>query len=397
MPPRPLANIDRDRVAWRRAAAVMETRIVSGIVPDAATPRRVRGDFLGLLKQGVRIEAAGQAKHRPTMLISKGYAPRHRIRLFDVAYYLTNLRVDQNFRFFVAYVHLRPDAEVLYPRIFYKDSSLVWRSPSHYVRSDEENWIGKGDVKPCVIDGVEDHFSAEETTNLPLEIQYALDLASRSHGKVPRDDHAVALVLRKAPNYRVECYADFSTPRRKAMADVRNRIHRGECVAYFTRENVPESLKFVRGFEPDFRHGVIEVTPSWSRMYGGEIRKFRILSSNRQIQYQFIAGPRHAWIIPPQALTTEIMSYGVRTIDVEVAEDLCVPGYEYHFLDESEDPPQFYSQIPKGFAGEQSTVDPSRAETSPWLERLPVIREFRRVLRVTRGPVVVSHRASRSA
>jgi len=55
-----------------------------------------------------------------------------------------------------------------------------------------------------------------------------------------------------------------------------------------------------------------------------------------------------------------------------------VPGYEYHYLDESVEPPEWVSQIPAGFVGAPSEVDDSRADASPWLERLPVIREFRR-------------------
>jgi hypothetical protein len=114
------------------------------------------------------------------------------------------------------------------------------------------------------------------------------------------------------------------------------------------------------------------------------MRKFRILSTNRKIQYQFVAGPRHVWIVPPQALTTELTSYGVRTIDVNVDDDLSVPGYEYHYLDESEDPPRLYSQIPEGFAGEISEVDPARADASPWLEQMPVIQQFRKAIRFPR-------------
>jgi hypothetical protein len=55
-----------------------------------------------------------------------------------------------------------------------------------------------------------------------------------------------------------------------------------------------------------------------------------------------------------------------------------VPGYEYHFIDESEDPPVLFSQIPDGFAGAPSDVDGSRADASRWLDQLPVIKEFRR-------------------
>ena len=61
-----------------------------------------------------------------------------------------------------------------------------------------------------------------------------------------------------------------------------------------------------------------------------------------------------------------------------VDEDLCCPGYEYHYMDDSEDPPVLYSQIPEGFAGAANEFDPSRADVSRWLDKLPVIREFRR-------------------
>ena len=110
------------------------------------------------------------------------------------------------------------------------------------------------------------------------------------------------------------------------------------------------------------------------------------MSKNRQIQYQFVAAPRQVWILPPQALTTEISSYGVRTIDVDADDDLFVPGYEYHFIDETEEPPRLWSQIPRGFAGEASDVDPSRADASPWIEKLPVIQEFRRAIPVRSRP-----------
>jgi hypothetical protein len=49
-------------------------------------------------------------------------------------------------------------------------------------------------------------------------------------------------------------------------------------------------------------------------------------------------------------------------------------------VDATEDPPRLVSQIPAGFVGAQSDVDDARADASPWLESLPVVREFRRKL-----------------
>jgi hypothetical protein len=115
-----------------------------------------------------------------------------------------------------------------------------------------------------------------------------------------------------------------------------------------------------------------------SRLYGGPLARYWILSKNQKVQYAFFAGPRHVWIGSLQTTTTDLSTYGVRTLDVAAADDLLLPGYEYHFLDDSEDPPEFVSQIPAGFAGESSEVDASRADASPWLDQVPVIRAFRR-------------------
>jgi len=307
------------------------------------TARQVEREFRKLVDQGVRIRPAGRAKEDPSSLLSRGYTPKHKLRFFDATCYLTNFRYDINFAFFVAYVSLDAKREI-HPRLFYKDLSLVWRVATHYIRSEA-----------------------------------ALDLISRK-GRARRDEHAVELILRNAPDGRFEPYHDFIAPRRKAASDVSNLINRGEYVASFARENDPTSLRFVSGFEPDFEDGIIEVSRLRSRMYGGDVGKFRILSKNGKIQYQFVAAPKHVWIIPPQTLTTEITTYGVRTIDVTADENLFVPGYEYHFIDETEDPPRLLSQIPEGFAGEPSEVDPSRGDASRWLDMLPVIERFRKTV-----------------
>ncbi len=374
----------RGRAAPRSATApetaVLEARIEKGVRPESDA-RRIAREFRGALARGVRIRPSGDAKRDSDRLLPI-YRPKYAIRVFDTTYYLTDLREDRSWegtlRFFVAWVLPRSDSREIYPRIFEKDYSLVWRSPSHFIRSERENWMGKGDVRWVLENGEEVLATFEETTNLPLEIQSALDALAQHSPRPVRDPRAVGRLLRNAPDHRLEPYEDFAAPRRRARSDPRNLINRGRDVAWFARANDPTSLRFARGFAPDFRRGVIELTRSKSRFYGGSLRKFRILSRNRRIQYQFVAAPRHAWINPPQALTTEITSYGVRSIDVHCAEALCVPGYEYSFLDESTEPPTFHSQIPEGFAGEPSDLDPARVDASAWIEQLPVIREFRR-------------------
>jgi hypothetical protein len=353
---------------------------VPSVQPSERTPTQVEREFRRLLDAGAKLRPAGEARRSPRRLLSSGYTPKYKIELFDTDYYLTNVRQNPDIRFLVAYVvpdRTVPGRKQIYPRIFYKDLSLVWRSASHYVRSEQENWIGKGELRTLVEGDDEILYAAEETTDLPLEIQSALERLNRKVRWVRTDWAALRLVLHRGSDDRIQPYRDFTEPRRRARANPRNLVNGGRSIARFTRKNDPASLRFTAGFEPDFETGIIEASDSTSRMYGGALKRFRILSRNRRIQYLFIAGPRQVWIIPPQATTTEIMSYGVRTIDVHADGDLCVPGYEYHFMDDSQDPPVLVSQIPEGFAGEPSDVDPSRANAAAWLDQLPVIQEFR--------------------
>lgn len=361
--------------------------IVASVTPAALSPRAVRREFDDLRRQGVGLVVAGNARDTPELLLRRGYGPRHLLELFDTRYFISAPRQNPDLRFFVAYVMPAARPRHLYARIFYKDVSLIWRSASHVIRSEHENWIGKGDVTVEVKDGYETVTSAEETSDLPLELQWALESLNRTCARVKSDHVAIEMVLRNAPDSRIRPYRDFSAPRARAISNPRNRINGGRPVAWFERKGEPGSLRFAPGFEPDFARGVLEASRSDSSLYGGDLRRFRIVSSNREVQYMFFASPSQAWIIPPQATTTEIMSYGLRTVGVAADEDLCVPGYEYHYLDDSVSPPQMVSQIPAGYVGAASAVDPSRADASPWLNELPVIKEFRR-------RVLKSHRLS---
>jgi hypothetical protein len=360
-------------------------RIPTQIVPSPRcaelSPAQVAREFRRLLDDGVKLLPTGATKKRPRRLLSLGYTPKHKLPLFDTTYYLTNVRQNYYVRFFVAYI-VQPDARgvvcAAHPRLFYKDAALNWRSASHIGRQNGNFWIGKGDVESVVVDGEEYEFSRESTTDLPIELQPALEALCRQQTHFATDEVAAELILRTAPEGRIEPYGDFTGPRRRAEADPRNRVNGGGPVAWFARRNDPTSLRFARGYEPDFADGILETSPLSSRLYGGAITCYRILSTNRRVQYQFMAAPRHVWIIPPQALTTEISSYGVRTIDVRADDDLFVPGYEYHFVDDDQDPPVLYSQIPEGWAGATSELDDARADASPWLDRLPVIEAFRK-------------------
>ena len=150
----------------------------------------------------------------------------------------------------------------------------------------------------------------------------------------------------------------------------RFRENGGRPIARFTRKDDPTSLRFAPGYAPDFQRGMVERSLSASAFFGGRIRKFRVLSANRRVQYLFMASPTHAWCGPPQLLTTTLSTFGVRVDDVAAPEAAFMPAYEYHDEDET--------QIPEGFAGAPHPDHAGRADTSRWLEALPMIRDFRR-------------------
>ena len=339
-------------------------------------------EFRSLLASGARLRVAGKARRNPKRILRAGYTPKHRLDIFGTRIYLSNVRQNPELRFYVAFVvppcgpRARKDVHV---RIFYKDLSLIWRAASHmsYDR-DGSLWIGKGDVRGYVENGLDMVESIESTTDLPFEIQSALEDRLKGLRRVPPDGRVLELVLRRAPSDRVEPYSDFILPRERAAANPRNRINGGRSVARFRRAGDPTSLEFVRGYEPDFTRGVFEKTTTRSKLYGGRLRRFRILSRNRLIQYVFIAGPYQVWIIPPQAMTTELSSFGVRTIDVVADPDIFLAGWEYHYVDTELDPPELVSQIPAGFAGRQCPQDEMKGDASPWLDRMPIVREFRK-------------------
>jgi hypothetical protein len=360
------------------------TEIVASVRRESLSSREVGLQFKSLTESGGKVVADGIAKRQPELLAGRRFSPQHKICLFEAQFYLTDIFQMPELRFFVAYVVLpnRSRRRQIFPRIWYKDLSLSWRSASHFAfETDGSLWIGKGSVQVRFEDGHEIGESMESTTDLPLEMQTGIDAildVSKSHYKANTD--ILKWVLKQGGPNRVRPFSDFEKPRTIAAGFKTNLINRGRSIAKFRSQHDPESLVITPGFEPDFSRGVIEQAQSKSTLYGGKLQRFRILSSNRKIQYYFIAGPKQVWIIPPQALTMELSSFGVRTIDVIADDDLFIPGYEYHHTVETQNGVELYSQIPPGFAGEKCPFDEAKADASPWLDNIPVIREFRRTI-----------------
>jgi hypothetical protein len=176
---------------------MLDTEILSGVRPVSRPTRTIRAEFRDLLANGAALLPAGEARADPERLAAAAYPPRHRIELFDATYWVGDLLVDDDLRFFVAYVAVRGRGGAIrsiHPRVVYKDSSLVWRVATHLVRTGNENWIGKGDLKEA--DGPDGCglYSAEETTNLPYELFAALDRISHEGAQRDRTNKAALLV-----------------------------------------------------------------------------------------------------------------------------------------------------------------------------------------------------------
>ena len=270
-------------------------KTVANVTADETTPRQVGEQFRRLLKTGHRLRADGQAKTDAEQLLNIGYTPKYKIDLFGTSFFLCNQRDAEALKVMPAYVlpatQTRAREATIHARVFYKDSSLVWRSASHYINTHDVHWIGKGAVRWTNKRGERGWYTAEETTNLPLEMQAALDEVSQRGPRKHNDKRILPLVLRNAPSDRVRPYQDFEGPRSTAMKPKANRINNNRSICWFTDENDPGSLQFEPGFEPDF-DALLDISTSRSSMYGGEIKKYRIASSNRLIQYFFVAGPR---------------------------------------------------------------------------------------------------------
>lgn len=357
-------------------------KLVGDIAADTTRPATVAKAFRERLRRGAMLYPAGTAKTQPLTLLTEGYGPRFRLQLFDVELYLGGPWQNEDLRYFVGYVIHPQQARKIFPRLLYKDVSLTWRCASHYVPS--ENWIGKGDLRVVMNAGVEHEESDEATTDLPLEIHAALEHLAKAAGRIPYDRAAVGMVLRNAPPGRLEPYADFLKPREQALRDRQWLVNGGRPIARFTRRNDPESLVFTAGFEPDLASGVLSHHAFKSSLYGGSIERFRVASRNRAVQYQFVVAPAHLWIASVQATTRALSTYALRVVDAVVDEALLLPGYEYHYREDPDDPESLYTQIPPGFAGAQSRVDPSRADAGPWLKRVPILQAFSAALRAGR-------------
>ena len=153
----------------RPPSALNSTRITTEIVPSVARSKlscgQVEREFRRMIENGAKLRVAGRLRHSPRRLLSMGYCPKHKIELFDTRFYLTNVRENPELRFFVGYVAQENPSSgrtEIFPRIFYKDLSLVWRSASHFSNTDGL-WVGKGDTYVTIEDGFETLTSREST------------------------------------------------------------------------------------------------------------------------------------------------------------------------------------------------------------------------------------------
>ena len=346
--------------------------VFSPVSADSASSSQIERAFRRSLAGGRKLVASGSATSDPSVLLSGGFTPKSKLSLFGTDIYLTRPRQNPDLRFFVAYVAPAQQPSKMFARIFYKDISLIWRCASHLFLDGDEMWIGKGDVRVDHRGGYAYTESVESTTDLPFELQTAIELLNRA--KSVRQEFAVlGKVLRPATRNRIRAYSDFTGPRTRARNQGRI-IAKDKKVVHFKNLRDPSSLEVLPGYEPDWDDGLVETYSHPSRLYGGTVTRYRFMSMNREIQHLLFLAPKHAWMIPPQALNTDITSFAVRSTDVNFDEEAYVPGFEYHF----EEAGELHSQIPEGYVGALSEIDDSRADASAWLNQIPLLQELRK-------------------
>ena len=355
----------------------MPESVTSEAAVLARNPRSVRAEFVRAVDAGLELVCAGDLAGEPRRLLEIGHGPRSRLDLFGFRIYLTHPRQNPDLRFFVAYV-VPPTGRRAYARLFYKDISLIWRAASHLFLDGDEMWVGKGDTRIDRRGDWEFEESAEWTTDLPFEMQTALEELNRGV-PVKTDHRAPALLLRRGTRDRIRAFHDFTAPRQRAQRAGRS-VAGDRKIVWFENPGDPSSLRVLAGYEPDWDHGPVERYDHGSRLYEGTVQRLRFVSTNREVQHLLFLAPRHAWMVPPQTLDRDLTSYAVRPVQPNFDEEAYVPGYEYHFEDEhaGDDDPDLHSQIPAGYVGAASDLDDSRADASAWLDEMPLLREFRR-------------------
>jgi len=100
-------------------------------------------------------------------------------------------------------------------------------------------------------------------------------------------------VTRFGAGKRPEAYPEFTAPRKIARMEERNLINWNKPVVTFGRKGNPKSQKVVRGYEPDYKTGIIEISVDRGPLiahYGGKVTKYRIVSKNRKIHDTLVLG-----------------------------------------------------------------------------------------------------------
>jgi len=317
------------------------------IAPEVKQPQpvqqtaEVESEFNKLLER-IQIQIDGDISLSGLKL--NGFNPKYKIVLNGITYYLSEPYISsENERpYFTAFIYrVNPETgkEEIFARTIYKSNSQnVWRVASH---KGPGGWIGKG--------------LGEETTNAPLEIQSLLEKIYLAKGELKVQKGFYEVLIEEgylAPE-------DFS----QTIVFHGKELNGGISIGNFTDKGNPASFKFLAGYEPDLENGIVETFESKNPIYG-TVKLYRILSTNRQIQFIFnVDSEDRVWVGAVQPMGSRLTRFGVRADRVNVDENLLMPANEY------------YRQIPEQFRGEHK-VD-SYYDASAFLNQIPAIIEFR--------------------
>ena len=279
-PAQPLGSQRLSRPVSTATRSPIETAILPGVQPDPRDPRALATEFRAALADGVRLRPSGEAKQDPTPAANSplrgalSHRPLPGSNLSD----RVPLRRQPEF-----HGRVRRTVGVLRSRrrvrttrgSSTKDSSLVWRVATHFVRSEDDNWIGKGDTKWELIRRrrvlVQRGGDREPAFSRCRKRSTSLAGAARSHGGITtrsRSSCSAATEIASNP------FAEFVTPRRRAAE--RYRIHGGKPIARFHSQGRSQHAALREGLRTGLpTRGWWTQSSSHSKLYGGPVTKFR--------------------------------------------------------------------------------------------------------------------------
>ncbi|MBI2140469.1 hypothetical protein HYU14_06085 [Candidatus Woesearchaeota archaeon] len=345
--------------------------------PKTAPTGKLGKDFLEENRGKIRFSYEDNPGHpkwlKPTVddLIELNLGPLTSLEYQGKNYYLSPSFKFNGYPSMVLYYDHKDGT--IYARCLYKsNSAAVWRTLSHYLSADR-GWYGKGieheesvvyphPLQPMFESQWKPHFSHLKTKTL-------------TDGTVRNNSEFIFLGLATHGKGWYGFKKSFSLYNPKKIE-----------IGKFEGE-IPESYKFIPGFEPEFNK-LEKFKPMFSSCFSADCDTYLCPSVNGQLSFLFFLEPKlnRAWIGSIQVTEFRPNLYGTNTNIVSLAsivQNKLLTDKTYVKTNHLVCPAAEYSnQIPPLPGVTYESFGGSYSDAGPYVERLPVIREFRKKIEV---------------